>query len=71
MMAMTSAASTLLASQALSFASGHGLTAGNGSWEDLYRIFIIFGATFLLIGGGAMYAAQVRTKQKSQSPSPP
>jgi MFS family permease len=71
MMAMTSAASTLLASQALSFASGHGLTAGNGAWEDLYRIFIISGATFLLIGGGAMYAAQVRTKQKSQSPSPP
>jgi hypothetical protein len=45
------------------FASGRGLTARNGTWDDLYGIFIIFGATFLLVGGGAMYVAQVRTKQ--------
>jgi MFS family permease len=69
MMAVTSVVSTLLASQALSFASRHGLTAGNGTWNDLYRLFIIFGATFLLIGGGVMYAAQARTKQTPQSPS--
>lgn len=31
--------------------------------SGLYRVFIIFGATFLLVGGGVMYAAQARAKQ--------
>lgn len=53
--AMTSAASTLVTSQALSLAADRGLTAGTGVWEDPYRLVIIFGAMFLLIGGIVMY----------------
>ncbi|MFD8101173.1 MFS transporter [Nocardia fluminea] len=70
MVSITSAASTLLASQALSYSAGRGFTAGDGSWRDPYRLLIIFGAAFLFIGGGGMYLVRARAHRRSRSTSP-
>ncbi|MEU4322635.1 MFS transporter [Nocardia fluminea] len=70
MVTITSAAATLFASQMLSYSAGQGLTAGDGSWGDPYRLLIIFGAAFLFAGGGGM--ALVRTRaNRGSSPTPP
>ncbi|MEV4204775.1 MFS transporter [Nocardia salmonicida] len=70
MVSITSAASTLLASQALSYSAGRGLTAGDGSWHDPYRLLIIFGAAFLVVGGGGMYLERTRAHRRGLSASP-
>ncbi|MGW6624499.1 MFS transporter [Nocardia sp. NPDC055002] len=70
MVSITSAASTLLASQALSYSAGRGFTAGDGSWRDPYRLLIIFGAALLFIGGGGMYLVRARAHRRSRSTSP-
>ncbi|MFI5501657.1 MFS transporter [Nocardia asteroides] len=62
LVAMTSAVSTLFASQVLAFAGGHGVIAGDGSRHDPYRLLIMFGAAFLLAGGAGMYVVQARAR---------
>ncbi|WP_336084515.1 MFS transporter [Nocardia sp. SSK8] len=57
---IAAAVSTLCASQALSFAGARGVVVGEGGWDDPYRLLIMSGAAFLLIGGGGMAYAQAR-----------
>ncbi|MEU3012771.1 MFS transporter [Nocardia asteroides] len=66
LVSMTSAVSTLFVSQVLAFAGAHGVIAGDGSRYDPYRLLIMFGAAFLLVGGAGMYVVQVRARRKSQ-----
>lgn len=70
LVSMTSAVSTLFASQVLAVAGAQGITAGDGSWRDPYRLLIMFGAAFLLIGGGSMYVVQTRAQRKAQPTAP-
>ncbi|MFB7876141.1 MFS transporter [Nocardia sp. NPDC056064] len=64
LVSMTSAVSTLFASQVLAFAGAHGIIAGDGGWSDPYRLLIMFGAAFLLLGGASMYVVQARSGAK-------
>ncbi|KAF0848601.1 MFS transporter [Nocardia caishijiensis] len=69
LVSMTSAVSTLFASQVLAFAGTRGIVAGDGGRLDPYRLLIMFGAAFLLIGGGAMYFVR-RGARKDELSSP-